>query len=157
MTGVAKGSIARIKRDLVKSADGLMDAEALRGATTLAQALGVYLTALQELLAQRNCHRITVDEAGDLSVVSADQPLVPLDGVIADLKRLGAAFPDPPACRVCGCTDNRSCFFVCSWVEEDAPHLAGPICSLCKDEYAADVEGSEDCAAEPPASDKEGL
>lgn len=157
MSGMAKGSIARTKADLVKSADGLIDAEALREATTLAQALGVYLTALQELLAQRNCPQITVDEAGDLSVVSSDPVLVPLDGVIADLERLGAAFPDPPACRVCGCTDNQSCFFVCSWVEEDAPHLAGPICSLCKDEDAADVEGSEDSAAEPPASDKERL
>lgn len=37
-------------------------------------------------------------------------------------------------CRVCGCTENRACVTVagpCSWVAEDPPHPAGPLCSAC--------------------------
>lgn len=37
---------------------------------------------------------------------------------------------DPPACRVCGCTDDRACPEGCAWVEAD-------LCSSC---VGADVE-----------------
>lgn len=36
---------------------------------------------------------------------------------------------DGPACRVCGCTENRACAGGCWWVGE--PTLQGRLCSAC--------------------------
>lgn len=39
---------------------------------------------------------------------------------------------DEPACRICGCTQNRACVGGCSWV----PDPVGPLCSACAVETA---------------------
>ena len=44
---------------------------------------------------------------------------------------------DEPACRLCGCTENRPCPGGCSWVE-DAEQF-GDLCSQCKGKVAVDA------------------
>lgn len=46
-----------------------------------------------------------------------------------ELKRTAAADTDP-ACRVCGCTEDKPCPGGCAWVED--PKLLGELCSPCE-------------------------
>lgn len=45
-----------------------------------------------------------------------------------------AAGPPPPACRVCGCTDDDACAGGCAWVPD--PSGPGPLCSVCLPDVA---------------------
>jgi ParB/RepB/Spo0J family partition protein len=44
---------------------------------------------------------------------------------------------DEPACRVCGCTDERACEGGCQWVED--PQQLGDLCSTCLPAVAAQL------------------
>lgn len=54
-----------------------------------------------------------------------------LDQVMPAIERLKAATVEP-ACRVCGCTQDRACMGGCSWVDLGDPATGrGPLCSVC--------------------------
>jgi hypothetical protein len=40
-----------------------------------------------------------------------------------------ASLAGDPACRVCGCTENKPCLGGCCWVED--PKMLGELCSSC--------------------------
>lgn len=59
--------------------------------------------------------------------------------VVYSLDELPAAPDDVPACRVCGCTDERACPGGCSWVPD--PTGQGDLCSRCEGAAAPATEG----------------
>lgn len=54
-----------------------------------------------------------------------------------------------PACRLCGCTENRACDGGCWWVDDPAD--LGPLCSTCLP--AAELQVLADLGRHPDVLD----
>ena len=69
--------------------------------------------------------------------------------LVADACRMGRAFAyatmrGQPACRVCGCTQDRACDGGCSWVDDD-------LCSSCAVESVEITDAGLELIAESMA------